>query len=205
MHHLPRAGNWLAYDAMEDRLYALDKEDGKTNTYRIELASYQSIFIVDVQNSMNAEHRSIPRTACGKETILDNDWKICIGQKDNSQVIEELTTLKNIASHHLYPEYSGVISYNREFTLESQDVGKTVYLYLGEVYEICNVFINGKAVGCKIAPPYDYDITQYVEKDNLLEIEVVNTFAKAKGDNYFDRSMLQEPSGLLGPVKLMIC
>jgi hypothetical protein len=33
-------------------------------------------------------------------------------------------------------------------------------------------------------------------------VEVVNTLAKALGDNGFDRGMAQEPSGLLGPVSL---
>ena len=44
-----------------------------------------------------------------------------------------------------------------------------------------------------------------MQEDNILEIEVINTFVKEKGDNFFDRSMVQEPSGLLGPVKIVFC
>ena len=50
-----------------------------------------------------------------------------------------------------------------------------------------------------------FDITSYaVIGKNEIEIEVTNTLAKAKGENWLDRYMPQEPSGLIGPVKVQI-
>ena len=39
--------------------------------------------------------------------------------------------------------------------------------------------------------------------ENKLEIMVTNTLAKERGNNVFDRAMPQEPTGLLGPVRLL--
>lgn len=38
--------------------------------------------------------------------------------------------------------------------------------------------------------------------ENELVAEVTNTLAKAHHDNVFDRYWVQEPTGLLGPVKV---
>jgi len=37
-----------------------------------------------------------------------------------------------------------------------------------------------------------------------IQIDVTNTLAKKYGNNVFDRGLLQDPSGLLGPVTLRI-
>lgn len=42
-----------------------------------------------------------------------------------------------------------------------------------------------------------------VTEENTIRIDVVNTFAKEKGDNIFDCAMPQEPTGLLGPVRIV--
>lgn len=202
---LPREGNWIAYDAMDDKMYALEKARNKINTFHIELAPYQSLFLMDVGHNNDIYHKPIPITAYGIEIKLENDWQVWIDQAEDKKVMLEIHRLENIASNNLYPEYSGRISYETNFIIDSQNINKKTYLYLGEVYETCRVKINGCEIGCKIAPPYNYDITNYMQEDNILEVEVTNTFVKEKGDNFFDRSMVQEPSGLLGPVKIVFC
>jgi hypothetical protein len=65
------------------------------------------------------------------------------------------------------------------------------------------VILNGQPAGVCIAPPYRAEITAYLRTGtNNLQIEVTNTLAKHFGDNIFDRSMPQEPSGLIGPVQI---
>ncbi|GAA0247297.1 hypothetical protein MCI89_24075 [Muricomes sp. OA1] len=199
----PQRGNWTAYDAMENRIYTLEKVDGEDNTYRIELSPYQSLFIIDMNANIGVEQKQIPASPSGYEMMLNDGWSIWLNQKQGKEYIERLTTLRNLSSFDLYPEYSGSISYRKKFNVNPEQIRAFTYLYLGEAYEICSVTLNGKFIGCKIAPPYHFDVTEYIETENLLEIVVVNTFVKEKGNNYFDRSMVQEPSGLLGPVKII--
>jgi hypothetical protein len=76
-----------------------------------------------------------------------------------------------------------------------------VMLDLGDVYEIADVWINRVRAGAKICPPYHFDITSLISQgQNSLRIDVVNTLAPKLGDNIFDRSMPQEPAGLIGSV-----
>jgi len=76
-------------------------------------------------------------------------------------------------------------------------------LDLGEVYEIASVRLNGRDAGVRISPPYYLNITGMgQEGSNILEIEVTNTLAK-KIHDVFSRAMVQEPSGLLGPVRIL--
>nr|WP_300900585.1 hypothetical protein [uncultured Acetatifactor sp.] len=76
-------------------------------------------------------------------------------------------------------------------------------LDLGQVYEISDVELNGRPVGNKICPPHLYRLECRPGR-NELRIIVTNTFAKEKMGNVFDRAMPQEPSGLLGPVRLYL-
>ena len=56
----------------------------------------------------------------------------------------------------------------------------------------------------RICPPYRFDVSGLVRRgENKLEIMVTNTLAKERGNNVFDRAMPQEPTGLLGPVRLL--
>jgi hypothetical protein len=76
-------------------------------------------------------------------------------------------------------------------------------LDLGRVYECAELFINGAGAGVRISPPYRFAGGGLLRRGtNTITVEVVNTLAKALGDNPFDRAMAQEPSGLLGPVSL---
>jgi hypothetical protein len=53
-----------------------------------------------------------------------------------------------------------------------------------------------------IAPPYTYSIEKKLKrKGNELVIEVTNNLGKQEQD-YLSQFMIQEPSGLLGPITL---
>ena len=46
-------------------------------------------------------------------------------------------------------------------------------------------------------------MTGLIQKENELVVTVTNTLSKSVQNNMFDRYMAQEPSGLLGPVRLL--
>ena len=74
---------------------------------------------------------------------------------------------------------------------------------MGRVYEVAEVSVNGKNLGVKINPPYIFEVEKVLkEGKNELVIEVTNNLGKQQQD-YLSQFMIQEPTGLLGPVLLL--
>ncbi|MDD5705228.1 MAG: glycosyl transferase family 2, partial [Kiritimatiellae bacterium] len=115
-----------------------------------------------------------------------------------------ITGLGNLARPELLPAFSGTVRYETEFDGQAASGVGTVLLDLGAVYEIAEVAVNDQLVGVRICPPYTFDITAKVESGrNRLRIDVTNTLAKQIHDSVFDRMAAQEPTGLIGPVRIL--
>ena len=93
-----------------------------------------------------------------------------------------------------------------------------VFLDLGEVRELAEVFINGQSAGVLWKPPFRVDATALVRPGaNELKIEVMNLWInRLVGDQSLPpekrltRTNIQsgegweiQPAGLLGPVRLL--
>lgn len=112
----------------------------------------------------------------------------------------------NINGSGLAPRYVGKVVY------EAEADWPTVphLLYLGAVYEICTLYLNGKYVGTVQNTPYCFDIEDYAEKGkNSIRIEAQTGTARdtdSPDSAAFGRSMsadvynVLEPGGMLGPV-----
>jgi hypothetical protein len=115
--------------------------------------------------------------------------------------------------------YSGTAVYSTTFNYQRQN-GKRVWLNIGVVNNLAQVFVNGKACGVAWTAPYQVDISKAVkEGGNTLQIEVVNTWNnRLVGDSHLpetqritytaypfrmeDKPLL--PAGLLGPVVIEV-
>ncbi|MNC84403.1 hypothetical protein D3C75_1389800 [compost metagenome] len=63
--------------------------------------------------------------------------------------------------------------------------------------------LNGVQLGVKITPPYIFATGSSLRAgENELIIDVTNNLGKQEQD-YLSQYMIQEPSGLLGPVRLL--
>ncbi len=200
---LPKGNDWMAYDAMEDRFYELEQKKGEADSYYLTLASYQSVFLYPKAKECVDSWKPLVMLPEGEILQLNGSWQIQAEKKEASLKLKDVHTLKNISSPDLLPEYSGGLDYRISFEITDEQMKKNAYLSLGEVYETCELKINGTYLGCKIVPPYLFDLSGLLQRENQLEVHVVNTFVKEKGDNRFDRAMVQEPSGLLGEVKVV--
>ncbi len=111
----------------------------------------------------------------------------------------------NVARPGLLPRFSGTLRYRTTIAVSPEDAALPALLDLGEVYEIAEVTLNGRNLGARICPPYRFEVTGLLRAGtNEMQIDVTNTLAKAWGSqNPFDRSMPQEPSGLVGPVRVL--
>jgi len=123
--------------------------------------------------------------------------------------------------------FSGIASYYKEFDLSEDQLqsDRRIYLDLGRVRFIGDVYLNGRNLGILWQPPFRMDITWAAKPGtNKLVVEVANTWSNRlvgdahspEGQKYcrtnmtnsltFERPWKDTPlleSGLLGPVRLV--
>jgi hypothetical protein len=124
--------------------------------------------------------------------------------------------------------YSGKGVYWKQISVPGDWIGegRSIYLDLGDVGEVAEVYVNGKSAGVVWKPPFRTDITKLVNPgSNELKVEVFNLWInRLTGDanlpenerltktnirsdggswlkNYTEWHV--EPSGLFGPVRLL--
>lgn len=77
----------------------------------------------------------------------------------------------------MYMLYEGSMVYTRKFIYEKQSSDERMILRIGAANYICRVFINKKYVGMHRggSTPFCFDITDYLEHDNRIILQVDNT------------------------------
>ncbi len=182
----PMGNGWMAY-----------REDSELP---LELAPGQSLFVIrGMECPTMAE---LPAMDSGTEEIrLPELWDIELA---TAGAYPEFTGWKraplgNLALPGLLPAFSGTVRYGGSVELPP---GTEQYvLDLGEVWEVAELFVDGRSCGTRIAPPYCFALT-LAGGTHELAIDVTNTLAKSHASNPFDRGLLQDPTGLVGPVTL---
>jgi len=94
-----------------------------------------------------------------------------------------------------YAGFVGVGTYRRTIQLPAAYSGRGLMLDLGQVGCAAEVTVNGKKVGARLWPPYEFDLGTATGKGLSLTITVANTLAAAKAEG-------APPAGILGPVQL---
>ncbi|MHC4637343.1 MAG: glycosyl hydrolase [Planctomycetota bacterium] len=139
-----------------------------------------------------------------EEISLDDGWKLFASDKEGVGVKGEVEIkLDKLVSWRQLSEvsrYSGMARYEVTFDVSSEMLKDDllVELDLGKVYEVAEVWVNGKRVGVSWYPPNKVDITGHLKRGrNELRIDVANVLK-----NYLTEGDYSRPSGLLGPVKI---
>ena len=165
------------------------------------LQPYESLFIIFEDEIVDKERVTLKQFE--NETELNNSWSISLATSEQYPDFEpcNLNTLGNISSPDKFPDFSGTIKYQTTFFLDKQ---RGYLLDLGKVYELANVTVNGVILRGCICPPYQMYLPENILKagENHLIIEVTNTLVKQQHNDPFDKYFVQEPSGLIGPVRL---
>ena len=177
------------------------------------------------------EQALLARIASGaaKEQTVEGPWKLFLKKAGEDLFIyeKELFALKNITSSAFLPDFSGTMKYETTVVWperggekeqkeqnragecvdgenrSDQEPDSIAYLDLGDVYETADVWVNGVHAGCRIAPPYRFEVGRLLQPGkNRITVLVTNTLVHQQKDA-LSMTLPVEPSGLLGPVRIL--
>ncbi|SFF08654.1 Glycosyl hydrolases family 2, sugar binding domain [Paenibacillus algorifonticola] len=197
---LPVQGEIYAYDAFLNRLTKC-KANRETGAVQLELHPYESIVLLHGADLGDFTLLPEQRSVTGMD--IAGEWTISTAAAEHYPSFNQwgsLTILTNMSKPDYLPRFSGTFRYETEF--ECTEHRDQALLNLGEVYETAEVWLNGEQAGVRICPPYQFEIGGLLKKGkNKLVIEVTNTLVKDQRD-YLSAFSQQEPSGLIGPVRV---
>jgi hypothetical protein len=172
---------------------------------------------------VNIDHLPAPLT-------LEGAWTVAFDPNWGAPAQIKLAKLMSWTDHENegVKYYSGAALYTRTINVPGDWLAseRRVYLDLGDVRDVSEVFVNGKSAGVLWKPPYRTDITSLVKPgSNEMKVEVMNMWInRLVGDQNlpaekkfthtniktFDSSRAKyktklsvQPAGLLGPVRLL--
>jgi hypothetical protein len=209
---------WSATDGSTRNLPAY-YDNGQTTTIPIELAPYESAFIVFGEKNGQGDTTRSNYPAVQNTIAINGPWTVTFDNKmrgpANPVIFNTLTDwTKNTNDSIKY--YSGTAFYHNTFSITDIAKGAHYMFDLGLARAIAKVTVNGVEMGGVWTPPYQVDITKALKPGaNTVEIKVVNTwFNRLAGDSRLPADQRKttsvvfgpgpdsglESSGLLGPV-----
>lgn len=200
-------------------------EEGGRTSIALQLAPAQSGFIVFTKEDQAAQKTAESENFSEAQTFknLSGTWNV---QFANPALdIDKTITMDSLQDWTTFEDqeikyFSGTATYTQNVVLDSLPQKKRIFLTLDKVDVFANITVNGTYAGGLWTAPWKIDITQYLKKgENELKIEVTNLWVNqligdsarpkaekktwALNDPYTPESPLM-PSGLQGPVKLMV-
>ena len=195
--YLPIKGNATKLDLLLDMKNTISVPDGQL---LLHLACGQSTLLVfDGVNKLTSGAKD------GTEFVyeplpMQSAWTLSTrkahSSKDNMQP-HQIDALKSVTGCDGLRGFSGWMHYEATFTNFREAMG----LDLGLVGECANVWLDGQALGLRIAQPYCYQVV-IPAGTHCLTVEVSNSLVHEQPDK-FSRYLQIPPSGLLGPIRLM--
>jgi hypothetical protein len=200
--------------------------DGNTQV-SLHLASHGSVFVV-FRDATDALAPAEKADAVEESREIAGPWQVYFPPgwgAPATKTFDRLIFWTEVEDEGV-KHFSGVASYRNEFDLAAAEMstGDHVYLDLGHVRFVAEVYVNGRSAGILWKPPFRVDITAAVRPGrNELVVEVANTWsnrlvgdAQSSEDRDFCRTNIAKSltwqvswketplleSGLLGPVTL---
>lgn len=129
-----------------------------------------------------------------EEHLLENltSWMVKLPDESKKSVV-----LDSWTNWEGFEDFSGSMCYGSSFHIHSLKGTNRVLVDLGEVHEICELYLNDAYAGVRLWPPYRFDITGYIKSgENTVTVKITNTLA-----NKIEKTRIK--SGLLGPVRVL--
>jgi hypothetical protein len=205
---LPTGGPFGRYDALTNTLLPFASAyAGGESRLNLQLSPYETALLVSgaAVNPLLAalEPAAADSPAATQELVLSGPWQISTATAKQYPAFEawgSTDALFDLTRPGTLPGFSGTFRYQASF--EAPTPSRSAQLDLGAVYEVVELWVNEQPAGTRLAPPYRFDIGPLLQPGaNTLTIDVTNTLVNAQPD-FYSRYATQEPSGLLGPVRL---
>ncbi|RCW76994.1 glycosylhydrolase-like jelly roll fold domain-containing protein [Saliterribacillus persicus] len=202
---LPITGKVLCYDAYDNRARnAQVVKKGETSLVSIKLAPNETIVVVAVSEDktlkLSPNLKKLEQVA-----TIEGPWSLSTAtseQYPNFNFFGKIKSLTDLSRIEGLQSFSGTMQYEVDLTWTSE--GERVFIDLGDAFETAEVLVNGESAGVRIQAPYQFELSNYIQEGiNSLLVEVTNTLVKENND-MLSRIGHQEPSGLLGPVRLLV-
>ncbi|MDT8402038.1 MAG: glycosyl hydrolase [Bacteroidales bacterium] len=199
---------WI-WDPESGERYRIEAE--KDGRYNLRLGPAESRIILFDRDRKGKKWHELP--AQGSESIsVQGAWDLeflhCRKEDKEPVILKSLQDLMDIPEH---TNFSGTVIYRKRMVLNDP---LPVYMNLGSVYNISEVYINGRPAGLRWYGNHIYEVGDLVRSgDNDLEIRVVTlmgNYMKSLTDNpsaqywtNLDRkNQLLVSMGLIGPITL---
>ncbi len=214
------------WDAVSGRTRILPIFTGRETgtSVPLTLGEGQSGFIVFVKQGMqslsDSSARNFPITS--RVCEIDGRWEVTFDPQMRGPVRPVVFDTLEDWTRHVNNDiryYSGSAVYRTKFTLDTLPRAEHIVLDLGKFSAIADVRINGVHAGGIWTNPPQLEVAKNLKiGENQLEIEVTNTWVnRIIGDlkvtpaerktwmivNPYTTESLLQPSGLLGPVRLL--
>lgn len=156
--------------------------DGRTNL-KLELDANASVFVVFEKpvaetTSINYRSEPIPNESKGLEGPWIVQFDTTFWGPEKPQIFNTLqswSTNKDSSVRH----YSGTALYTNSIRIDfDPEIDREYFLYLGKVFDLAEVKLNGINCGIAWTAPYRVDISKALKKgENKLELYVTNTWS----------------------------
>jgi len=167
------------WDASTGDIYRVEdytKKNGETSV-EIQLPAHGSIFVVFNKNNRSKLLVFTDNKLDATKTIISGPWKVTFPPDWGAppSVVFKCLISWTESENQGIKYFSGTATYQNSFNLDAGSVKKKVFLDLGDVRDVAEVFINGKSAGILWKKPYQADISQLIKAgENDLKIEIVN-------------------------------
>ena len=192
--------------------------NGRTDI-RLSFSPDDAYFIV-FRGKAESDSLMIPQSSCKTLSVIDGEWKVIFEDSFNDKFISTFSSLHSWTedSNSSIRFYSGSAVYTQRIAVPAHE-GK-VFLDLGDVRNIAEIFIDGQEVCTLWKRPFEADITDHVNGKSEVELSIkvtnlwvnrlIGDSAKESSErkSYTSKAFYKPddpllPSGLLGPVRLV--
>lgn len=196
---------------------------GSTTTIPLDLTPQDAVFVVFRVPATETSLR-LPQKVETALASISGPWKVAFQAHRGAPASASFATLTSFTAHRDsgIKYFSGTATYTKTIRVPANALSKRsqVWLDLGEVKNLAEVTVNGKPLGVVWKKPFRIDVTPALKAgENKLEVKVVNLWVnRLIGDMqpgmtnkitytampFYRVNSPLPPSGLLGPVKLVM-
>jgi hypothetical protein len=151
--------------------------EGDRTQVTVPLDRRGSVFVVFREPAGNKTSGTVPATTLQTVVDVNGPWQVAF-QADRgappTATFDQLADFRDNSDPGIR-YFSGIATYTKEVELPAQPQGAKLWLDLGQVCDLAEVWVNGKLAGTTWKPPYRIDIGSAVTAGtNRIEIKAVN-------------------------------